>query len=386
MILLTNNSVRLLCWSSLWILYSIVSVRALEVVTFTRQQQSQTITGKLVTKAEDGGLMLMTSDGRAWTIQPSEIKEHRTNEQPFVPLKSAELAKQLVQELPAGFKVHTTVNYIVAYNTSKVYAEWVGGLLERLHTGFQNYWKKLGFALQPSEFPLVVLVFDSQENYAEFTKQELQGDARQVVAFYSMATNRICLYDLTGAEALRRPGDQRGTAAQINAMLSRPEAQFMVATIIHEATHQLAYNRGLHQRFADVPLWFSEGLAVFFEAPDLRNPRGWSTIGTVHPQRLQQFRTYQPQRPRESLASLALDNKRFLTPQQSLNAYAEAWALHHYLLKAKPKEYIAYLQTLSVKQPYQFDDAETKLKEFQQAFGSPNELGDDLLNYVNKLK
>ena len=37
-------------------------------------------------------------------------------------------------------------------------------------------------------------------------------------------------------------------------------------TIIHEATHQTAYNVGVHARFADQPRWLVEGLAMMFEA------------------------------------------------------------------------------------------------------------------------
>ena len=66
----------------------------------------------------------------------------------------------------------------------------------------------------------------------------------------------------------------------------------MVATIIHEATHQLAFNRGLQARFADVPLWVSEGIALYFETPDLRNSRGWQTVGAVNRVRLDRFRQY----------------------------------------------------------------------------------------------
>ena len=42
-----------------------------------------------------------------------------------------------------------------------------------------------------------------------------------------------------------------------------------MATIVHEATHQIAFNCGMQQRYADIPLWLCEGMAVYFEAPDL---------------------------------------------------------------------------------------------------------------------
>ena len=38
-------------------------------------------------------------------------------------------------------------------------------------------------------------------------------------------------------------------------------------------------NTGLQTRYADNPFWVSEGLAVFFETPDLRSKNGWNAIG-----------------------------------------------------------------------------------------------------------
>ncbi len=359
---------------------------AVETVRFNRQNQPQTVAGRLLLKAADGGLLIQSNDGRIWTIQPEEITAHTTDNKPFVPLKGPEIARQVQRELGTGFSVHTTVNYVLVYNTTKIYAQWVGGLLERLQDGFDAYWNKLGFKTKKPEFPLVVLVFDGVESYSRYTKEDLQGDPRTVVAYYNQASNRVSLYDLTGVEALRGPGNQRGNMAQINAMLSQPQAQLMVATIIHEATHQLAYNSGLQQRFADVPIWFSEGMAVYFETPDLTTVKGWRTIGEINRLRLSRYREHLPQKPRDSLSTLAINNDRFLRPRDSLDAYAEAWALTHYLLQAKPQAYIAYMQKLSAKPPFVWDEPEDRLKEFREAFGDLRELDAELIKYIQQLK
>ena len=73
-----------------------------------------------------------------------------------------------------------------------------------------------------------------------------------------------------------------------------------MATIIHEATHQLAFNCGMQNRYADIPLWLSEGIAIYFETPDLRNKRGWRSIGSVNRVRLAEFRRYLRSRPSDS--------------------------------------------------------------------------------------
>ncbi|MDX1962240.1 MAG: DUF1570 domain-containing protein [Pirellulales bacterium] len=361
-------------------------VAALETVTWKNADSERTVSGKILSTARDGGILLLGPDGRIWTIQAAEVVRRATDEREFVPLTPAAAAEEILRELPDGFAVHSTAHYVIMYNTTKAYAQWCGALLERLYTGFYNYWTRLGLKLKPPELPLVVVVFSDADSYATFTKSELAGDARQIAAFYSLASNRVCLYDLTGVDSLRQASDQRSTVGQINAIMTRPAALPMVSTVIHEATHQLAYNSGMHQRYADIPLWVSEGLAVFFESPDLRSSKGWQTIGAVHHARLAQFREYLPTRPGESLKTLTADNQRFLQPKQSLAAYAEAWALNHYLLKQKPKEYAAYLATLGQKEPFLWDEPGIRHQEFTKHLGEFSAVEKGLLAYVSKLK
>ena len=133
-------------------------------------------------------------------------------------------------------------------------------------------------------------------------------------------------------------------------VLSRLEALPQIATIVHEATHQLAYNCGVQTRFADNPAWVSEGLAMYFETPDLNSTSGWTSIGLVSANRLQQMRQYQSTRPQDSLETLVRDEQRFHTTKDiALDAYAEAWALNHFLFTKHQAEYIAYLKKLAEK-------------------------------------
>lgn len=152
-------------------------------------------------------------------------------------------------------------------------------------------------------------------------------------------------------------------------MLSRPEVEQLVATIIHEATHQIAFNSGLQTRFADIPLWVSEGLAVYFETPDLQSSKGWRTIGAVNANRLARFREYLPKRPAGSLESLVMDDKRIRDTRTALDAYAEAWALNYYLIHNHPRKYLAYLEMLSSKKPLVWDKPEARLQQFRESFG-----------------
>ena len=123
----------------------------------------------------------------------------------------------------------------------------------------------------------MAVVFNDRRSYIAFAQAEVGEAAQSIIGYFSLTTNRMTMYDLTGVEALDH-GRKRGTQAEINQVLSQPDAERTVATIVHEATHQIAFNCGLHTRLSDCPHWFSEGIAIYFEAPDLSSPRGWRNV------------------------------------------------------------------------------------------------------------
>jgi hypothetical protein len=296
------------------------------------------------------------------------------------------MSSRLLVELPAGFSIHQTANYLICYDTSRAYAEWCGALLERLYRAFTNFWDRKGVDLSEPEFPLVAVVFASQKSYTGYSRPELGEAAGSIPGYFSLRTNRMNMYDLTGLEVFARISNRRNTTAQINQILTRPEAQQMVATIVHEATHQIAFNCGLHRRYSDCPVWFSEGIAIYFETPDLQSQRGWSGIGALNRPRLEQFQKYLPRGPADSLRTLIADDQRFRNREHSLDAYAEAWALTYHLIRRHPKEYVGYLKKLSEKKPLMYDDPQTRVREFEEAFGDLEELDTEFLRGVRSLR
>jgi hypothetical protein len=265
--------------------------------------------------------------------------------------------------------------------------------LERLYKAFTNYWESQGLAISAPEFPLVVQVFADRQMYDHASRDDLPGGAGSIVGFYSLRSNRVNMFDLTGAEAVRdansgrEPGSaRRGSMREINQMLSQPAAVPLVATIVHEATHQIAFNCGLQQRFADIPLWLCEGMAVYFEAPDLSSTRGWTGVGKVNYPRLKVFRENMANWQAGALEKMLADNQRFRDPQTAADAYADAWALNYYLIKYKPKAYTAYLKALAAKRPLIEDEQAARLAEFRQHFGDPRDLQQEFLRQMSRVK
>ena len=236
--------------------------------------------------------------------------------------------------------------------------------------------------------PLVAVVFQDRPSFESYGKTELGGAVKAVIGFYSLKTNRITTYDLTGVDRVRGNARSRDGIRKINqALMANPEAERTVATVIHEATHQLVFNCGMQQRFADIPVWLSEGLAIYFETPDLRS-RGWSTIGAVNQVRLAQLRKYLPNRPAKSLKSLIVDDTRFRDTRLSETAYAEAWALCYVLQKQAPmkKQFDHYLRLLQKKEIGFTDSPQVRLEEFESIFGPLDKLDARFLKTISKLR
>lgn len=362
-------------------LLTATQVCALEYVTINRNGSQRELAGRVVVEAEDGGLLFLTQDGVQWLLPKEEIAGRRTDAKPFAPLPRDEFAKQLQAELP-GFKIHKTKHYLIAYNTSQAYAEWVGALFERLHAGFYRFWQVAGATLQEPQFPLVALVFKSQAAYEQHASRELGDATKSIVGYYSLTTNRMTTYDMTGVE---EAGGGDRAAARIHKILTQPQAERSVATIVHEATHQIAFNSGLQVRFTDMPFWVSEGIAIYFETPDLRNSKGWAKIGVVNRVNLLNFQ--KALRTRPGLTSLLSDDKRFRTAATSADAYAEAWALNYFLIRTRREDYVKYLKALADQTPQVFLEPAERIKQFQQFFGDDlAALETEFLRYMQKVQ
>ncbi|HTI51339.1 MAG TPA: DUF1570 domain-containing protein, partial [Planctomycetaceae bacterium] len=270
--------------------------------------------------------------------------------------------------------------YVVCSRAGKAYAQWCGALFERLYAAFQNYWKQRGVKLHEPEFPLVALVFANEQQFAEFATTDAGPDVAAAKGYYAIGSNRIALYDLTASN-----GDAATDAGEISRRLAA--APFNVATIVHEATHQIAFNSGMHTRYADNPLWLAEGMAMFFETPDLTSRSGWKTVGAVNDLRLRQFQAGLPRRRADALATLVQSDARFTDSEQMGDAYAEAWALSYFLIKTRKEAYVDYLNSVAQKPRLTWDDPAARLKDFRAAFGENlQQLDGEFIRFMRRVK
>ncbi|HVW02507.1 MAG TPA: DUF1570 domain-containing protein, partial [Planctomycetaceae bacterium] len=300
-------------------------------------------------------------------------------ETPFKPYTAAELGERLQAELGPGFEIHTTEHYVLCSNAGKPYVKWCGRLFERLYTAFHDYWKKQGLELTEPEFPLVAIILADEIQFGEFATKDAGPDSAASKGYFSIPTNRMVLYDLTAAK-----GKRAGSEDEIERNLSA--APYNTATVVHEATHQIAFNSGMHKRFADNPLWLTEGMAMFFETPDLRSKTGWKTVGSLNRIRVKPWLDFVANRRKsDSLRTLLGSDNRFTDPATAGDAYAESWALTWYLIKNRGQDYTKYLQRLSQKPRLEWLTPSERLKEFQAVFGDDlDALDRDFTRYMKQ--
>lgn len=352
-------------------------------VVINRKGERIELTGKMLVVAQNGGIMFQTPDGHIWLIQPEEIVESKDDEEHPEPLENKELGIQLQSELPDGFKIHHAGDFVIAYSTERAYARWVGGLYQRLHRGFTKHWQRKKFKTKEPNFPLAVIIFSNKAEYERYMTKELGGVSPGLVAYYNLQSNRVAMYDLTAGRNADGNGDRN---RRISEVLADPRSIQMVATVIHEGTHQLMFNTGMQIRMSDTPLWLNEGLAMYFETPDLSNNRGWRAIGRVNHMRLVSFKQSLQRRPADSLNLMLTSDKRFRDQETALDAYAESWAFCYFLLKEHEEEFVDYLKLMSQKSQQKADSKKTRLNDFRKFLGEDLQALDrEFLKYIEKL-
>jgi hypothetical protein len=337
------------------------------------------VDGEVLVVDQQGGVLLEDAAGVYWTVSAEELIERTDLAAAGKSLSADELAAELEAAVGAKCLIVKTSHFVIVTRTSRAYANWCGALFERLRTSFLEYWKKAKLPLTPPDRPLPVIILSTQKQFAEFAAKDGAPVSDEMCGYYSAKTNRIVLFDLTS----KLPGQSLSEAATREEISDRLGAsRASIATIVHEATHQLAFNSGLQSRYSDNPMWVSEGLAMYFESPDLKSANGWRGVGKVNTWRLAAYRQAVNQNSGPSLESVIASEDLFRDPEKATAAYAEGWALFHYLATRQRPQLVGYLKELGAKPKLKFETPETRLQEFEAAFGDVEAVEKALMKFM----
>jgi hypothetical protein len=258
-------------------------------------------------------VFFLTRSGKLLEFAPDQAKDFAPVEGKFRSYTAAELRGQLLREFGKGFEVSGGGKFLVVHPAGQqdVWAP----RFEALHRSFAHYFAARGLRTPEPRFPLVAVVFPKQTDFARYATAEGNHASSGMLGYYSPASNRIVMYDITAG----RSGVEWTTNAE---------------TIIHEALHQAAFNGGLHNRFGETPRWVAEGLGTLFESRGVWNSRQYSTAADrVNRGQLESFRRYLARRKSSALPELISSDRAF--NNDVAGAYAEAWALTHFLTEIK---------------------------------------------------
>ena len=223
--------------------------------------------------------------------------------------------------------------------------------MEQLYRSFSRYFATRGWTPVEPRFPLVAVVLPDRAEFLQHAALDKAELLPGTVGYYSGRTNRIVLY--------QGDGNESAGGWQI---------------VLHEATHQIAFNTGIHNRFAPPPLWLAEGLSTLFEATGVWNTR--QSLGPqdrIHSSQLRAFQRDAAIRlQRMGLAAFVSSDEPFSVAPDT--AYAMSWALTFFLAETVPKDYVRYVRRVADRPNFAQYPPDQRLADFRRVFGDKLEV------------
>ena len=282
-------------------------------------------------------------------------------------------------------EIGSTRHYLVLASAGR--ASEYAKVFEEQYSTLQRYFKLRGFNLTDPQFPLVAVVFPSQKQFTEYAREEGSKTMANMQGYYSPRSNRVALFE----------SNEKSVAVSMIDPLTPAERQMpmfgvtgteLKATMIHEATHQIAYNIGLHSRTGETPRWVVEGMATAFEPDGMRS----SLVGSQPYQRINRDRylvfqnfVKSGRRPAKSLRSFIESDALYET--SVLDFYAQSWALTFFLIETRPRNYAAYLKRIAGRDPFASYSPKDRLADFKETISSDvDSLDTQFVKFIDGLK
>lgn len=292
-------------------------------------------------------VILLGRDGQLWDFAPSQSRNFRRTSSSFTSYSASEMRAALERELRGKLAVTGTGHYLVAHPRGR---EAWAKRFEDLYRSCVHYFGLRKMRVREPNFPLVAIVWDRRSDFLRYADSQGTQLGAGVLGFYSPKSNRVTLYD-QGA------GRSNNLTWQAND-----------ATIIHEATHQMAFNTGVHNRFAPTPTWLAEGLGTMFEARGvwdwLNHPNRRDRVNRL---RLAQFRQWQKQgRKKGDFVALLGSDRQFQRNPSA--AYAESWAWVFFLTEIYPHEFAEYVRRVAERNDFEEYPLAKRIADFTAVF------------------
>jgi hypothetical protein len=310
-------------------------------------------------------VFLLERDGAAIDFVPGQAQQFQKTSPTFVPYSAGILKGMLEREFGPKYEVTGTTHFLVVHPVGQ--RQWADRF-EEMYRDSIMYFSVRGFKLENPEFPLVAIVFPTQDDFRHYAAKDTVPATAGLLGYYSPHTNRVALFDI---------GDGKTNNAQW---------QQNFATVWHEASHQTAFNTGIHSRWSPPPRWVAEGLGTLFEARGVADSHSYpSQEDRINRGRLHDFKALLAKRKPDSLVQMINSDQQF--ESNAIDAYAQAWAFTFFLVEKLSREYARYLQQTASRPPFTAYSAAQRLKDFTDIFGDNFALLDaQFVRFINELK
>lgn len=294
-------------------------------------------------------MMLLRRDGKINILPVASEKDFETLSHDFKPLSAESIRENLQREFGRKYQVSITRNFVVVHPPGD-YQVWAMPF-EKLYGRFDAYFSSRNFPLSSPDFPMVAIVLRTRTEFDNFLRAYHDYDS-QILGYYSPKSNRIITYDQT-----------QGSSQDQNWF-------FTADTIIHEATHQTAFNTGVHSRYAPVPRWVSEGLAMLFEAPGVNNSLYYTKLtDRINRGRLAELKAYYRNEQVAGRLPELIANDQLFRTDPSL-AYAVSWGMTFYLSEKMPQQYHQFLANDAQRDDFADYSSAQRAQDFAATCGS----------------
>ncbi len=298
---------------------------------------------------DDQFALLLKPTGSMLELETNQVVNHRILNDLFVPQPLTSARSALQSELGNNYETATIGPYVLA--APRGHVERWRERFRVLMAGYRRYFETRGWQLRNPDFPLCVLILPSKAEFDRYCQQQLGRSMPNLMGYYFPKTNRCVLFEVA-------------TAGQVTDWTETER------TIVHEAVHQLAYNTGIHERLADNPQWFVEGLASMFEEPAVFDSRLASRTmeGRMNQQQLGYLRPMlsDASQLESRLRSLVTSNDMF--KRDATSAYALSWGLTFYLAERMSNQYSSYSQRMAQLPKLQNYSAADRARDFTRGF------------------
>lgn len=288
-------------------------------------------------------------DGQLQIVPNGAVTNREPNDAP-APFTTEQMSEMLIERFGDELiRVRTDRNNVVGLilaselpesseKQADTFIKKASTFMSNVDSIFLRYAESRRFPLKDPVFPLVMLIFESDEDFNAYATEATGGRGlmvENILGFYSPITNWLAVR-MGSCDTFEVP--------------------------LHEAIHLQMYNR-VFNRLAPIPKWFDEGIATGFEGDGNRITVLPGKVNSNYARRAAFLSD------RIDWKDVVSDDGAFTADILAGDAYTLAWCMHWILTTRHVEEYQAYVKELSTRQTLESLDSEERVKRFEETFG-----------------